>query len=379
MNHNIERNFVNELMEQCISCGACSENCLILQEIDEDPAAIAARGAEVDEAFACSLCKLCEAVCPLDLSPAQMFQDKRIQSVAAGEIDIDELRYLFPDRPMNVMNLFRQYYGIDYSDLNQSSPAQTAFFPGCTMMTYSPLLTRKVFETLSANENDLLFFTDCCGKPLYQLGMEGRWDKNREHLIDKIKGLGVKKLIVACPNCFYELRQAMVNQDIEIISVYEVLKENGTASSRNVEAGTSCTIHDSCPDRFEGIMGTQVREALEGRGYRITEMEDSREKTICCGSGGQISHFRPEFAQQLVQQRLSEAEKTGAQNLVAFCHSCVLNFSRNESKLKVRHALNLLLDFEEDYTGVKNKAQEMFEGPDGEANWQKVMADPEEE
>jgi Fe-S oxidoreductase len=157
--------------------------------------------------------------------------------------------------------------------------------------------------------------------------------KNKEQLKDKILSLGIKRLIMACPNCFYELKKALINQEIEIITVYDVLKEQESPELRSIANGMTCTVHDSCPDRFEGTLGTQVREALQGRGYQIVEMEDSRDKTICCGSGGQISHFRPEFAQELVQKRISEAEKTGAETLVAYCLSCVLNFSRNVTKI----------------------------------------------
>lgn len=382
---------VNELTEQCTGCGACSENCFLLKEIDQDPGTIAARGAGSDEAFACSLCNMCEAVCPLNLSPAKMFELKREEAVANAEIDIDQYRYLFPDRPVNVMSLFREVYKVDYTDLNQTIAGDTAFFPGCTMMSYSPDLCREVFRTLSEIYSDMVFFTDCCGKPLYQLGLESRGAKSREQLREKISRLGIKRMVVACPNCYYELRKAHLDQMVELITIYEVLKEQGSRTKNNNDCGKraeisagknislSCTVHDSCPDRFEGVFGKQVREALEEYGYRIIEMEHSQQRTLCCGSGGQISHFRPDFAEELVKLRLKEAEKTGADQLVAYCHSCVLNFGKNPSGIKVRHVLNLLLDFEEDYSGVKNKAREMLEGPGGEENWEKIMQEAGEE
>jgi hypothetical protein len=38
-----------------------------------------------------------------------------------------------------------------------------------------------------------------------------------------------------------------------------------------------------------------------------------------------------------------------------------------------------LLDFDEDYSGVKNNAGKMFEGPQGEENWRKIMEKTGEE
>lgn len=366
---------VEELASQCIDCGLCADHCMLLKEIDESPASIALRGAELEEAFACSLCRLCEEVCPLNLSPARMFAEKRFSAVAESEIDINEYRYLFPDRHVNVMSFFRQYYGIDYSDLNLSSPNNTAFFPGCTMMTYSPELSREVYTAISKIYPNPVFITKCCGKPLYQLGLQDRGDKNRTELAELMERWKIKRLIVACPNCYYELKQALVGIDIDILTIYEVLLDNIPLGQHM----GSCTIHDSCPDRFEGIFGAQVRQALERMGYQLVEMKHSQEETICCGSGGQISHFRPDLAEELVELRLEEAEQTGANILAGYCHSCVLNFATVPSGVKVRHALNLILGLQEDYSGIRDKAAAMLAGPDAEDNWLAIMAEAGED
>jgi len=365
------------IAEQCIACKICCEDCLLLQEIDEAPADIASRGATVDEAYACFLCGQCEAVCPLHLSPKKMFADRREEAVKADEIDIEEFRYMFPDRPLNVMSMFRQFNQIDYQDLNQVSPGRVAFFPGCTMITYAPALTRKVYEALIEIYPDLVFMTDCCGKPLYQLGTRLRAEQNREHLHDRINHLGIKLLVTACPNCYYELPEVLQGQDIKVVTVYEILKEHGYNRPVPAVSQGKCTVHDSCPDRFQGIFGQQVRDALRAAGYEAVEMAHNRAETFCCGSGGQVSHFRPDFTEEVIERRVQEARDTGAETLVAYCLSCVLNFCKNPSGLKVIHALNLLLDVNEDYDGLKSKAKEMFEGPDGEELWRQIMAEPE--
>ena len=366
-----------EIAEQCIACNACSEDCLLLQEIGEDPAAIAERGATVDEAYACFLCGQCEAVCPVDLSLKKMFNECRNEAVQADEIDIEQFRYMFPDRPLNVMNMFRKCNQIDYQDLNQTSPGQVGFFPGCTMMTYAPALTRKVYDVLAGIYPDLVFMTDCCGKPLYQLGTLSRAERNREHLHERFNQLGIKLLVTACPNCYYELQEALQGQDIKIVTVYEMLKNLGYNQPVPAVTWGKCTVHDSCPDRFQGIFGQQVRDALQAAGYEMVEMEHNLATTFCCGSGGQVSHFRPDFTEEVIARRIQEARDSGAETLVAYCLSCVLNFCKNLSGLKVIHALNLLLDVKEDYDGLKSKAKKMFEGPEGEELWQQIMAEPE--
>jgi hypothetical protein len=41
----------------------------------------------------------------------------------------------------------------------------------------------------------------------------------------------------------------------------------------------------------------------------------------------------------------------------------VLNFAGRPSHLQVKHALNLLLGYDEDYMGVKDRAREIYENP----------------
>jgi Fe-S oxidoreductase len=222
-----------------------------------------------------------------------------------------------------------------------------------------------------------VFITDCCGKPLYQLGTLSRAERNRENLQARFKRLGIKLLVTACPNCYYELQEALQGLEIKIVTVYEVLKDSEYYQFVPAANPIKCTIHDSCPDRFQGVFGRQVREALQTAGYETVEMAHNRTDTFCCGSGGQVSHFRPDFTEEVIARRIQEACDTGAETLVAYCLSCVLNFCKNPSGLKVIHVLNLLLNVNEDYDGLKSKAKEMFEGPEGEELWQKIMAEPE--
>ena len=369
------RNYRNEIADQCISCDLCKEDCLLLEEIDQDLVDIAVRNPEVEEAYACFLCGQCEAVCPIGLSPARMFAQRRTEAVATGEIDIDELRYMFPDRPLTVMSMYREYNIINYQDLKLNVNGEVGFFPGCTMMTYAPALTRKIFATLQESHPQLVFLDDCCGMPFYQLGMLPRGKKSQALLKEKVTKLGIKSLVAACPHCYYELREVLQDQGIQVVTVYDIIK--GLHQENLNGEPARCAIHDSCPDRFEGVFGQQVRNALQQRSYEITEMEHNRQTAFCCGSGGQVSHFRPDFSQEVVERRLQEATAAGADTLVAYCLNCVLNLSKNSPDLKITHALNVLLDIDEDYDGIKMQVNEMLAGPEGEARWNRIMEESE--
>lgn len=363
--------YMTDITEKCIACGLCAEHCSFLTETGQSPRDMANRGIEVSEAFSCSLCGACEAACPHGLSPRGMFAARRHEAVENTEFDINRYRYLFPDRNNNVMSAYRKYSGIDYSDIDAFGDAGICFFPGCTLMTYSLGLTRDIFNRLKNSCGCDSMWTACCGKPLDQMGLQKRLDNMHGQLRDFVREHNIHKIITACPGCYYEMQNILQSSGVVIQTVYEVLDFRQQVRMRS----RRCAVHDSCPDRFVGTFARQVRQALEQSGFTIVEMLHNKANTICCGSGGQLSHFRPDLVEKLVQIRQGEARQAGVEILVGYCLSCVLKYGGKGSEIPVTHALNLLLELEEDFKGAKERAVKMLSGPDGEKIWQEIMSD----
>ncbi|NMA68567.1 MAG: (Fe-S)-binding protein [Desulfitobacterium sp.] len=369
-----EQDWGKEIIEKCTECGKCAESCRLLTHLNESPKAIAKRGVAFDDAYGCALCGKCETACHLGLSPYRMFEEGRVQAVKNGELELVDYQYLFPDRPVTVMSLFREYYGVDYSDLNETNPGDTAFFPGCSLLTYSPKLTKKVYQALEKEYPNLVFFDNCCGIPMYHIGLPERGDKLKAQARIKAQELGVKRFIIACPNCYYQFKNQEGFQDFEIMTVIEALKGQFVKNQNS----RVYAVHDACPDRFDGIYAKQVREALDENGYKRVEMKHHGKDSVCCGSSGQMGHFHPEWSTEHETQNLTEAEEAGADTLLATCHACVLNFGNiDERKVEVRHILNILLDYEENYDEVKGMAAKMFDGEEGMELYLKLYEDPE--
>jgi Fe-S oxidoreductase len=57
-------------------------------------------------------------------------------------------------------------------------------------------------------------------------------------------------------------------------------------------------------------------------GVKLTEMPRIKEYAWCCGAGGGVSESNPEFAQWTAQERIAEAESSGAEALVTACTGC---------------------------------------------------------
>jgi len=361
-----KKKWAEEIGQRCIGCRDCAESCRLLTDLKQCPQKIALRDITWQEAFGCALCGKCEAVCKLGLSPFRMFEQRRVEAVRNGEIDVNEYNYLFPDRPVTVMSLFREFYGIDYAGLNMSVPSETAFLPGCTMFTYSPELTKKVYAMLAEKYRNPLLLEDCCGLPMYQIGLPARGDGIKKRLRAKIAALGVKRLIVACPNCYYQFKKEPLFRGVDVITVYEVLHDYFIPNRGSNGCSVIYTVHDSCPDRFQGVFAQQVRAALDQVGCRRVEMKHHGPNSVCCGSSGQLEHFRPEWAKEHHLQNIEEAAAAGANVLLAYCQACVLNIGdAADQRIKVKHVLNVLLGFDEDYNEIKRKASEMFLGEQG--------------
>lgn len=338
-----------------------------MAEIGQTPAEMVSRGIMAEEALGCTLCGLCERVCPVEISPKKMFLERRLEAIRNREYDIAPMHYLLPDAKQNLMTCYRDFFGIDYQDIVVREKAPVAFFPGCTMMTYAPGLTRVVFNELKRSCDCGGVLLECCGKPLQQIGLNSRFESLQKSLLVSIERFAIRTVIAACPGCYYELAAVLKPRGVALKTVYEAV------GLTRMPHGMACTVHDSCPDRFDGVFAGQVRAELEKGGALLREMKRNRTETPCCGSGGHIIHFRPDLAEKHVVQRLREVALTEAEMLVGYCMSCVLQFTGGGGNIPVQHALNLLLGYEEDYGKVKEHVAEMFAGSEGERLWEQMM------
>jgi Fe-S oxidoreductase len=66
-----------------------------------------------------------------------------------------------------------------------------------------------------------------------------------------------------------------------------------------------------------------VRQLVKAAGYEFEEMAHSRERSICCGSGGMVPAVAPALAKQMTEARLAEA----GHDLVTYCAACRARFA----------------------------------------------------
>ena len=107
--------------------------------------------------------------------------------------------------------------------------------------------------------------------------------------------------------------------------------------------------YDPPRPRYNGAFGVYdaPRNVLKAvPGVELVEMERIREAAWCCGAGGGARESYPDFSAFTANERIEEAEATGADALVTACPWCERNFidavSARGDKLQVLDVVQLV-------------------------------------
>ncbi|WP_321365322.1 (Fe-S)-binding protein [uncultured Desulfuromusa sp.] len=382
---------LKKFTEKCVSCRLCFKECEVLSGLNLSPATIAETLLTRDqfsidfiEAIQkCSLCGLCSHNCPLGLYPNELMMAARELLVSGQTVDSDDYRVLQVDHEHHIFSLYRKTWQIEYKKLHRKQ-SPVLFFPGCTLSSYAPRLTRTAYYWLQQQGMDIGLNEQCCGLPLESIGLFDRHLKYINRLEKEFSDAGVKQIVTACPNCFYHLQGKFAG--IEVLSLYQLLVDAGI---RVAAMDGPVTIHDSCPDRLSGQIGCSVRTLLD-KNIQV-EMIHHKESTICCGAGGLVSMVDPQLSNQRAATRLEEFQQSSTNYCVSACMGCVKRLesvhkelsadkSDNEkplSQLQIIHILELVFNLRINHEELQQQLELMWQGEQGEQNIQLLTEDTE--
>lgn len=422
MSFSLAKQVIDQAVHACIGCGACTGRCAVLEERDasgallpvreagagmtvgslaslfslvenaEDVAAVAsAHPAAVFAVRRCFMCGYCTLKCPTNVDARGMFTALRELFSLGGVVDDSGFTMTQVDKEWHCFSAYRAVYGIWYVDLPQieDAPAlgaDTLFFPGCPLASYSPDLTRQAFAWLQKNAGPVVFTDACCGSPLKTAGYGDRADVYKKSLIKRVVAAGIRRVVCVCPGCAEELASAAAAQDaaLETVALPQLLADAGVRVSANrareivaqaaaevreasgasevvesagagalshagesagvqpeaTEAANVCAApsaskpagettdavriapFDSCHDR-EGVFGDPLRTLLQMQDVQVVEMLHHGANALCCGGAGAVSLVDPAIKEQRIDYLLKgEAAQTGAELLVSNCPTC---------------------------------------------------------
>ena len=317
-----------DMARLCTSCGVCVRSCDFLRR-SGSPAALARQGMEDDatllRAYECSLCGLCDALCPLRLPSAKLFLAMRREAVKKGRVDAKTYRPWLTYEKLGGALPFRRYA--------LPPGCTTVFFPGCSLPGSRPQAVLSLLGALRRDDPAVGLVLDCCGKISHDLGYGESFERIFEGLRRRLQGSGVRRILTACPGCDLMLRK--LGGDFEVRGIYEVLTEREAVAGVEQNRGT-VAVHDPCPSRFDPSRQQAVRELIRRAGYTIEELPEHGRTTRCCGQGGMVEGVRPGTVER-------EAARIAAQApgrlLVSSCAACVNALGR---RAEAYHVVDLI-------------------------------------
>ncbi len=247
-------------------------------------------------------------------------------------------------------------------DTQSDENADTAYFVGCSAAYEYPDIALDTIKILKAGGLSFKILGEdefCCGAPLWRTGRTEEARRVIEHNLEAFRRRGVKTVVTSCAECYGAFKNGyprFAETDIEFLHITEVvaamLDDGRLKLGRLPEM--MATYHDPCMlgrlsetyVPWEGTIkafglhdppktwrrGTngvyrQPRDILKAiPGVELVEMIRNEENGYCCGAGGGVQSAFPDFARWTAQERLREAESTGAQALVSCCPFCRSSF-----------------------------------------------------
>jgi len=310
--------YLKDIRERCTECNACTRTCAFLTHYGT-PKAIANRcdfssPRQQAMAYECSLCGLCNAVCPENLDICGLFMEMRRLYVAGGHFNKAVYRKIFGYERRGTSALF-SWYGLPHG-------CDTVFFPGCNLPGTRPEMTRRMFRHLQKIIPKIGIVLDCCTKPSHDLGRRAYFESMFGEMTEYLTGRGVKTVLVACPSCYQIFQQH--GHGIRVRTVYEVIHDSG--GFQGVHPGDlEVVVHDPCVLRNETSVHEAVRGLLTGMGVKVAEMEHHGKRTVCCGEGGMAAYAKPDFAGSWCEVR---AQECAGRQMVTYCGGCVAYLKR---------------------------------------------------
>jgi glycolate oxidase iron-sulfur subunit len=348
-------------LSKCVRCGSCKAFC---PTYDEDTTeAMGARGRLVllwglsegllkpsavlrDRIFSCILCGACSESCPpgVDIQEVIYYgrsllrkSDEKRRSLRVftkfytkmPKLSFRLLRmsqYLFPtlvkrrfspflpELPEGTLKNESQVFTVS------KKKGRVAVFTGCIVNFLYPHLGESLINILQRLDYEVILPAGevCCGVPLRTLGLEEEAIKLARKNVDVFSRLNVEAILSLCPTCTYALKveyPKLIGEGVEKamdISTFLIDKLDSFNFPLLTSHSATAVYHDPCHLMYGLGVKREPREIIKNIGIDLVETEEER----CCGFGGVFSFSYREISEGLLEKRIKDLEKTGAEIII---------------------------------------------------------------
>ncbi len=355
----------------CLDCGKCTGVCPLARvDLDYSPRRIVERvvygEAEAvladPQLWSCMTCGLCSARCPSNVDFSRFIVEMRAEAFQRGERGIyahngilqEVMRIQALNVPQNRTGWLEE--GLRARELQVAGPGPAGesttgdvlYFVGCLPffdVVFEDLQIQAVEIAHNAvrllNRIGILPIVSneerCCGADLLLAGDVESFHQLAELNVEAIKATGAKTVVFTCAECYNAFKNdypAHVGPlPFETVHLTELLADRIEAGDLSF-AGTdqpsdrpaTVTYHDPCRMGRYLKVTEPPRTALTAvPGLELVEMEDNRERAMCCGSTAWVNCSS---CSKLIQrEKLHQARQTGARVMLTTCPKCQIHLS----------------------------------------------------
>jgi Fe-S oxidoreductase/nitrate reductase gamma subunit len=297
-----------------------------------------------EEVWACTTCKACDEICPVDIEILDKILDMR-RYLSLMESDFPtELGtvYRSMENSSNPWGMSQSERGDWANGIDEDVPIvdgtepfdhEYLYWVGCAgsfddknrkvTQATAKLLTRAGIDFAILGPSEL-----CTGDPARRSGNEYIFQMLATQNVETLNGMGVKKIVTQCPHCFNTLQ----NEYPQLGGLYEVvhhsqllewLIDQGKLDLTEARLDERVVYHDSCYLGRHNDVYMSPRNVIGSLGG-IEVVEASRNGTegMCCGAGGARMWMEEHVGKQVNVERSQELLATGASRIATACPFC---------------------------------------------------------
>ena len=291
----------------------------------------------------CLTCGACVEECPVGVEHIDSIVDMRRHLV------MDQAK--MPETAINALLSMEQrghpwrgttYTRTDWAEgmsikiLAEYPESEVLFWVGCTVALEqrSQGIARAMASVLKhAGVDFAILGTEemCTGDPARRMGNEYLYQTLAQQNIETFSRYNVKKIVTICPHCFNTIKNEYphLGGDYEVLHysefVAQLIDEGKIKPVVTVEA--TVAYHDSCYlGRHNGVYDAPRSIASAIPGVELVEMERSRERGFCCGAGGGHMWIEESRGQRVNHVRTDQFLETKADTVGVSCPFCLQMF-----------------------------------------------------
>jgi len=339
----------------CVECGKCTTVCPVAKyDANFAPRTIVVRAMEgiVDniakdrDIWTCITCEQCNAMCPYKVDYTGFIRGMREEAVEFGAAPLCSQGGVIHavQRIMAKTNLKQNRLGWVKKDMQIADKGDVFYFVGCLPHYDAIFYDRQGLRLQDTCESAVRIMNKagivpvvsneekCCGHDLNWTGDEGNFEKLMDQNLELIRKSGAKKVVFTCPECYrtfkMDYQDLAGNLEFELVHISDFIKQLADSGQLNLQAAVkpsfAFTYHDSCRlGRHSGIYDSPRELAKAFSGARFVEMENTKDKAVCCGVSAWTNCNAN--SKKIQVDRVIEAKKVGADRLLMFCPKCQIH------------------------------------------------------